>query len=68
MPAPDPPTISNHFPPFVRDALVRAAQTPDNPLDPLARIKAINRAIRTARLTNPNLFKPESFHHEDQAQ
>jgi hypothetical protein len=51
--------ISNHFPPVVRDALVRAAQTPLNQLDPLVRVRAINQAIRRARLTFPELFRPD---------
>lgn len=51
--------ISNHFPPAVRDALVAASQVP-NDLDPMATIKAIDRAAARARSHYPTLFrKPE---------
>jgi hypothetical protein len=51
--------VSNHFPPQIRDALVRASQTPLEPLDPLARVRAVDQAIRRARLAHPELFRPE---------
>jgi hypothetical protein len=51
--------VSDHFPPSVRDALVRASQTPFDEMDPLARVRAINKAIQRARLAYPELFRPD---------
>lgn len=51
--------ISNHFPPLVRDALVRAASTPIE-LDDLARVKAIDHAVARARRAYPELFRPDA--------
>lgn len=50
--------VSNHFPPEVRDALVIAAQTHTPEWNPLARVKAINRAITWSRSKYPELFRP----------
>lgn len=52
-------TVSEFFPPFVRDMLMRAARTPID-TDPLARQKAIERAIDRARQMCPERFKPEA--------
>jgi hypothetical protein len=51
--------IANLLPPSVRDALVRASQTQIPDTDPLARIKAIQKAIERAKQTYPNLFKKD---------
>lgn len=40
-------------------ALQRAAQTPNTDADPLARIKAIERAISTVRQAYPHLFRED---------
>lgn len=56
MGAPD----SNHFPPEVRLLLQRAADTPNTPSDPMARLKAINAASERARLMFPQLFREHS--------
>jgi hypothetical protein len=53
------PVPCNHFPPFVRDALVRASQTPISTEDPLARKVAIDRAIEKSRSLYPDLFRKE---------
>lgn len=52
------PKPCNHFPAQVRDALVNASQTPQYP-DPLARQKAIDRALAKARASFPELFIKE---------
>lgn len=52
-------TTSNHLPPTVRDALVRAAQTPAS-LGPLARVRAIEEATDRAKRACPDKFKNES--------
>ena len=52
------PKPCNHFPAQVRDALVNASQTPIYP-DPLARQKAIDRALAKARAAFPELFIKE---------
>jgi hypothetical protein len=57
--------ISTHFPPSVRDALVRASQTPIPDSDPLARIKAIEQATKRAKQSVPNFFRKD-LNHEDQ--
>lgn len=48
--------VSNHFPATVRDALVAASLTFTD-FDPMARVKAINRATERAQLMFPHLFK-----------
>ena len=53
------PLISNTLPPSARDALMRAAQTPIPVHDPLARIKAIQKAIERAKQTYPHLFRKD---------
>jgi hypothetical protein len=57
--------VSNHFPPTVRDALVRASQTPIPDYDPLARIKAIEQATKRAHQSVPHFFKKD-LNHENQ--
>lgn len=52
--------VSRHFPPVIRDALVRAAATPLTPADPLARVKAIDHAVERARRAYPELFRPDA--------
>lgn len=51
------PPVSQHLPFDARMALVRAAQTPIPPGDPLARVKAIEQAQALARRRFPNLFQ-----------
>jgi hypothetical protein len=51
-------SISRHFPPVVREALVAASLT-ETTFDPLARVKAINRAAEKARALYPDLFKKD---------
>lgn len=48
--------VCNHFPPFIRDALVAASKTSiEN--DVMARAKAIDHAVERAKLTHPDLFR-----------
>jgi hypothetical protein len=58
---------SNHFPPDVRLALLRAASTPVSGSDPFARVKAINAVIERARLRFPQLFR-ELNHANDRSE
>lgn len=51
------PPVSQHLPFDARMALVRAAQTPIPPGDPLARVKAIEQAQALARRRFPDLFQ-----------
>lgn len=52
------PNPCNFFPPHIRDALVAASQVSVF-YDPLARQKAIDRAVAKARATFPELFRKE---------
>lgn len=52
-----PPAVSKHLPFDARMALVRAAQTPIPPGDPLARVKAIEQAQALARRRFPDMFQ-----------
>jgi len=55
--APPPaPRISNLLPPNARDILVIAAQTPITSADPLARVKAIEKAIQRVMQLCPQFF------------
>lgn len=47
------------LPPGVSSALMKAAQTPITPADPLARQRAIEEVNRQARLRYPQLFREE---------
>lgn len=51
------PPVSQHLPFDARMALVRAAQTPIPPGDPLARVKAIEQAQALARRRFPDMFQ-----------
>jgi hypothetical protein len=51
--------ISNLLPASVRNALVQASQTPIPATDPLARIKAIQKAIERAKQSHPHFFKKD---------
>lgn len=51
------PPVSQQLPFDARMALVRAAQTPIPPGDPLARVKAIEQAQALARRRFPDLFQ-----------
>lgn len=48
------------LPPGVSRALIKAAQTPVTPADPLARQRAIEEVSRHARLHYPQLFREEA--------
>lgn len=48
--------VSKHFPPVIRDALIAASRVWTD-ADPLARIKAIDRAADRARALYPELFR-----------
>ena len=52
------PNPCNFFPPHIRDALVAASQVSVF-YDPLARQKAIDRAVAKARAAFPELFHKE---------
>jgi hypothetical protein len=52
------PQPCNFFPPHIRDALVAASQVSVF-YDPLARQKAIDRAVAKARAAFPELFHKE---------
>jgi hypothetical protein len=45
------------LPPEAVNLLKQAAQTPITPTDPLARVKAIEQAIKRIKRLFPNLFK-----------
>lgn len=51
------PTPSALLPPAARVKLQRAAQTPTPADDPLARVKAIEKAIQWAKQNYPQFFK-----------
>lgn len=51
------PPVSQQLPFDARMALVRAAQTPIPPGDPLARVKAIEQAQAMARRRFPEMFQ-----------
>lgn len=51
------PPISAHFPPMLREALVRAAKTPITEGTPMARKHAIEQVIEKAKIRYPELFK-----------
>jgi hypothetical protein len=51
--------LSNHFPPDIRDALVQAASTPVCAEWDTARQRAIDAAVRRARLRYPELFQAD---------
>lgn len=51
--------LSQHFPPEVRDALARAAQTPVLYDGDLARVRAVDKAVAAARRKYPELFVVE---------
>jgi hypothetical protein len=53
------PVPCDHFPPFVRDALVRASQTPVTDWNPLARLVAIDKAVEKSRSLYPDLFRKD---------
>lgn len=54
-----PAALSMHFPPNIRGALQRAAETEIPPDDPMARVRAVNAAIARARAMHPDLFRHE---------
>jgi hypothetical protein len=54
---PKPPPVAEVFNPFVRRALVAAAQTPIT--TPIARVRAIEHAIHYAQQQQPHLFKKD---------
>lgn len=47
------------LPPGAVELLKRAAQTPITPTDPLARVKAIEKAHQRIKSQFPNLFKKD---------
>lgn len=51
--------VSNHLPPVLRDALVRASQTPNPVGDPMARARAIEATVAAGKAQYPNLFKKD---------
>lgn len=55
----DRPQVAEVFPPEVREALVRAANT-STTFDPMARQKAIERVQDWARWKYPELFRREA--------
>lgn len=50
-------TVSQHFPPDVRARLVEAARVPVTEADPMARVRAVDRAVAWARLRYPEMFR-----------
>lgn len=48
---------AQHFPPWVREALIRAAQTPGR----IERINAIDRIVEATRRQYPELFRKEAW-------
>ena len=53
------PPPSNQLPQIAVDLLRQAAQTPITPTDPLARVKAIEKATQRIKTLFPNLFKKD---------
>jgi hypothetical protein len=54
------PKPCDHLPPFARDKLVRASQTPVTPHNPLARQVAIDQAVLESRAMYPQLFRKDA--------
>jgi hypothetical protein len=54
------PPVSQQLPFDIRTALARAARTPVNQGDPLARVKAINEVTARATALAPALFVKEA--------
>ena len=59
MNEPQTQTMSEFLPPMARGMLMTAAQTPVD-RDPLARLKAIEKAAEKIRAIWPELFRPEA--------
>lgn len=53
-------TLSTVLPPAARIKLQRAAQTPIPAADPLARVKAIEKATEWAKFNYPQFFQEHS--------
>jgi hypothetical protein len=53
-----PSPVASVFSPFVIDALVRAARTPET--TPITRVRAVEAAIRYAKQQHPDLFKKDA--------
>lgn len=51
--------IAKIFPPHIVNALVKASQVEANPLNRVARYRAIEQAIQKAKRECPDLFQPE---------
>jgi hypothetical protein len=51
--------MASLFSPFVIEALVRAAQTPNTPDAPTARTRALEKATAFARYHHPQLFRKD---------
>lgn len=55
------PTLSTVLPPAARVKLQQAAQTPITRADPLARVKAIEKAIERVKREYPQFFQTKEL-------
>lgn len=62
------PTLSTFLPPAARIKLQRAAQTPIPADDPLARVKAIEKATQWIKQEYPQFFHIKDLNHETETQ